>query len=317
MDTHTSLSHPAPAHIPLRSRLSWISDHLLAIAFLSPTMLLLLFITIFPLIWSLYLSFTKYSIIKDANTGPTWIGVANYSALLADEKLWSRFGVTASFVVPTVLIELLVGFGIAMLLNRAFVGRGLITTLILIPMMLSTVVVALFWRYMLQGDIGIFNYLIRDVLGFAPVLWLTDQRTALWSLVLVDMWQWTPFMMLISLAGLSAVPQYLYEAAEVDRASAWFRFWNITLPIISPLLLIAVLFRFMDCYKLFDLAWVLTGGGPGESTKMLTLYLYRLAFGEFNTGQSSAVGYLMLVVVIALANILIRVLNKLKSDAHA
>jgi len=300
-----------------RPRFSWISDRVLATMFLSPTMLLLLFITIFPLIWSLYLSFTKYSVISDANSGPLWIGFKNYGNILTDENLWSRFRVTASFVVPTVVIEMLFGFGIALLLNRHFKGRGLISTLILIPMMLTPVVVGLFWRFMLQGDIGVVNYFIRDVFGFKAVLWLTDQNTAVWSLVLVDVWQWTPFIVLISLAGLSAVPSYLYEAADVDRASGWFKFRNITLPIVSPLLLIALLFRLMDTYKLFDLAWVLTGGGPGEATKVLPLFLYKLAFGDFNTGKSSAIGYVMLVVVIALANILIRVLNQLKSGANA
>ncbi len=315
-DQTLTVSSAPVATSRLRPRFRWLSDRLLATIFLSPTMLLLIFITVFPLVWSLYLSFTKYSVIKDAATGPNWIGIGNYANLLVDEEFWTRFGVSASFVMPAVLIELLLGFGIAMLLNRSFKGRGLITTLILIPMMLTPVVVGLFWRFMLQGDIGVVNYFIRDVFGLKPVLWLTDQNVAMWAIVLVDVWQWTPFIILISLAGLSAVPKYLYEAAEVDRASAWFKFRNITLPIVSPLLLIAVLFRVMDTYKLFDLAWVLTGGQP-TNTKVLPIYLERLAFGNFDTGLSSAIGYVMLIVVIALANILIRVLNQLKQGSNA
>jgi multiple sugar transport system permease protein len=276
-------------------------------------MILLLFITIFPLIWSLYLSFTQYSVIRDTTTGPQWVGFQNYSEILSDEKVWTRFTLSASFVVPAVALEFFLGFGIALLLNRSFRGRGIITTAILIPMMLTPVVVGLFWRFMLQADIGIINYFIRDVLGLKPVLWLTDSRSAMAALILVDAWQWTPFMMLISLAGLSAVPKYLYEAADVDRASAWFKFWHITLPLISPLLIIAVLFRLMDTYKLFDLAWVLTGGGPGESTKVLPLYLYKVAFGDFDTGRASAIGYTMLIVIIALANLLVRMLNRVKA----
>lgn len=281
--------------------------------FLTPTMLLLLLIAIFPLIWSLYLSFTKYSVIQDVN-GPTWIGLKNYERLLDDPEIWRRFNTTAGFVIPAVGMELLIGFGLAMLLNRKFAGRGALMTMMLIPMMLSPLVVALFWGYMFRPDAGILNAWSRDLLGFPSILWLTDLNTAMWALVLVDVWQWTPFVMLISLAGLSAVPKYLYEAADVDRASGWFKFRNITLPLVTPLLLIAVLFRTMDAYKMFDQAYALTGGGPGRATQVLSISLYQMAFRDFNTGKGSALGYIMLVVIIALANLLIRVLNGLKSE---
>jgi len=301
----------------LRPRFVWLTDRRLATIFLTPTMLLLLLIAIFPLIWSLYLSFTQYSVIQDAASGPKWVGLRNYAQLLADRNVWSRFALTASFVVPAVGIELVLGFALAMLLNRNFRGRGGLMTLMLIPMMLSPVVVALFWYFMMRADTGVLNYFIRDVLHLSEkgVFWLTDLKVAMWSVVLVDVWMWTPFMMLISLAGLSAVPKYLYEAADVDRASAWFKFRHITLPIIAPLILIGVLFRTMDSYKLFDTVYVLTGGGPGRATQVLSVYLYQLAFREFNTGKGSALGYIMLIVIIALANLLIRVLNGLRAES--
>jgi multiple sugar transport system permease protein len=183
-------------------------------------------------------------------------------------------------------------------------------------MMLSPVVVSLFWRFMLRADTGIVNYYLRDVLNLSEkgVFWLTDQKVVIWSMVLVDVWMWTPFMMLISLAGLSAVPKYLYEAADVDRASGWFKFRHITLPIVSPLILIGVLFRLMDTYKLFDTAYVLTGGGVSRSTQVLSVYVYQLAFRDFDTGKGSALGYIMLIVIIALANLLIRMLNRMRAD---
>lgn len=297
-----------------RARFGWLTDRWLVVGFLSPTMILLLFITVFPLIWSLYLSFTSYSPAHDSSwTAAKWVGLKNYADLLADPQVWARFTVSASFVVPTVALEFLLGFGIALLFNRPFKGRAFITTAILIPMMLSTVVVGLFWRFILQADIGVANYFIHDLLRLQAVHWLTDRTSALVSLVLVDAWQWTPFVFLISLAGLAAVPRYLYEAADVDRASAWFKFRHITLPLISPLLLIAVLFRLMDTYKLFDLVWVLTDGGGSTNTKVLPSYLYEVAFGSFQTGRASAIGYVMLVVIIALANLLIRALNQTKS----
>lgn len=306
----------APQAARLRPRFHWLSDRTLLILFLLPTMALLLAITVFPLIWSLGLSFTQYSVIKSATTTPKFIGLDNYAELLTSDVLWERFTITARFVIPAVAIEFLLGFGLALLLNRNFKGRGLIMTLMLVPMMLSPLVVALFWRFMYQADIGVLNYLIRDVLHLPSVRWLTSTSTAMWSIVLVDVWQWTPFIMLIALAGLSAVPKYLYEAAEVDRASAWFKFRNITLPLVTPLLLIALLFRLMDTYRLFDTAYALTGGSPGHSTELLSLWLYQIAFREFDTGRGSAIGYIMLVVIIALANMLLRVLNQTRQQTQ-
>jgi len=298
----------------LRPRFAWLSDRALTVSFLTPTMLLLLAIAIFPLIWSLYLSFTKYSVINDAATGPVWIDIKNYQRLLDDEEVWQRFVTTARFVLPAVAIEMLLGFELALLLNRNFKGRGLLMTFMLIPMMLSPLVVALFWGFMYRPDAGVIDYFIRDIFGQPAVLWLTDLKTAMWALVIVDVWQWTPFIMLIALAGLSAVPKYLYEAADVDRASGWFKFRHITLPLVTPLLIIALLFRVMDAYKMFDQAYALTGGGPGDSTQVLSIYLYQMAFRTFNTGKGSALGYIMLVVIIALANLLIRFLNRQKGE---
>jgi multiple sugar transport system permease protein len=302
----------------VRPRFNRVSDRWIAFGFLTPTMLLLLFITVFPLIWSLYLSFTEWSVTRNALTAPIWVGTNNYVELLTNtrigERTWERFIVTGQFVVPAVALELLLGFGVAMLLNRKFAGRGALMTLLLIPMMLSPVVVALFWRFMMQGT-GILNY-VATSLGSEPIGWLTDRSTVIWSLVLVDVWMWTPFVMLIALAGLSAVPKYLYEAAEVDRASAWFRFRHITLPMVMPLLLIALIFRVIDAYKLFDQAFVLlgAGGGPGRAAQTAALWVYEVAFSNFDTGMGSALGYIMLVVIIALANIFIRVLNNLKAE---
>jgi multiple sugar transport system permease protein len=302
-----------------RPRFSWLTDRWIAVSFLTPTLLLMLFITVFPLVWSLYLSFTEWSVTRDATTAPEWIGTENYVELLGDsrdgERTWERFVITGQFVVPAVTIELVLGFGVAMLLNRRFAGRGVLMTMLLIPMMLSPVIVALFWKFMMEGT-GVLNYFISDIFGLSPVGWRTDRDTVIWSLILVDVWMWTPFMMLISLAGLSAVPKYLYEAAAVDRAGAWFRFRHITLPMVMPLLLIAIIFRTMDAYKLFDQAFVLLGqqGGPGRAGQTAALWVYEVAFSEFDTGLGSALGYIMLLVIVALANIFIRTLNNLKAE---
>ena len=308
----------------LRVRFRWLTDNRMSFLFLFPTILLLLFIAIFPLIWSLRLSFTDWSVISDVGKTPEPVGFHSYGTALglgetSTEKrtgveVVERFAITGQFVLPAVVVELLLGFGLAMLLNRNFFGRGLVMILMLIPMMLTPVIVALYWKYMLRTDIGVINYFIHDVFGGPRIDWLNQIKIAIWALVLADVWMWTPFMMLISLAGLSAVPKYLYEAADVDQASAWFKFRHITLPLVTPLLLIAVLFRTMDAYRLFDQAWVLTGGGPGSSTEVMSFYLYLVAFKDFDTGLASAIGYIMLIVIIALASLLIQKINQITAE---
>src|SRR5689334_19603790 len=241
-------------------------------------MAVLIFIGVFPLIWSLYLSFTRYSVAK--NVAPVWIGLQNYQRVLGNEDIWRVFVTTAKYVVMAVGAEFLLGFGIALLLNRAFPGRGLLTTILLLPMMLSPVIAASFWKLMYEPQWGALNYYIK-ALGFPAVEWLANQKISLISLAIVDVWQWTPFMLLISLAGLSAVPRYLYEAAEVDQASGWFKFTNITLPLVWPLLLIALIFRTMDAVRVFEYPRIMTA--DAQATQTIATTLYHLAFPEFNT----------------------------------
>lgn len=309
--SNNSISSQSSTDGGLRPKFSFLTDGRLAVLFVSPTLLILLFIAIYPLIWSLTASFTDRTLNR--NQEVNGVGIENYSELMTEDRPWERFVVTGQIVVPSVIIQTVLGFGIAMLLNRKFTGRGVLMTMMLIPMMLSPVVVALFWRFMMQGD-GILNYYISDVLGLESILWLADRSVIPWSVVLVDVWMWTPFMMLISLAGLSAVPKYLYEAAEVDRAGGWFRFRHITLPIVAPLLIIGIIFRVMDAYRMIDIIFVLVGdrGGVGRAAQTAGLYVYDVAFKQQETALGSAYGYIMLVVIIALANLLIRQLNSMK-----
>jgi multiple sugar transport system permease protein len=291
-------------------RLNTLSDAALKRLFLWPTLILLIAFNIFPLLYSLYLSFTDYSAI--ANRAPQWIGLQNYRDILNDRQLWTYFRNTGRYVVLSVVLETLVGFGLALLLRRKFWGSGIITTLILIPMMCSPVVVGLFWKMMFNPGYGIFNYLLGFPAGRGPD-WLSSPKLAMWAVIIVDVWMWAPYVMLLCLAGLSAIPDYLYEAAEIDRASGLYTFWRITLPQVAPMLLIAVLFRTIEAFKTFDLVMGLTGGGPGDTTELVAVDLYRLAFlGQFNTGKSSALAYIVLVIITGVSNIYVRYLNKLK-----
>jgi multiple sugar transport system permease protein len=286
-----------------------LSDRGLAVLFTSPALLLLLAMSVFPLLYALYLSFTDYSATRG---GPAnLVGFGNYVAILTSPAVHIRAITTLVYVVAAVGLQTVLGFGIAYLISRRTRGRGALTTLFLTPMMLSPIVVGLFWKFMLDAQFGVINSMLGS-LGLGQVEWLTRQRTALLSLV--DTWQWTPFVMLIALAGLTAVPKYLYEAASIDRASEWFRFRYITLPLVWPLLLIAVMFRAIEAFRLFDLVYILTSGGPGVSTETLSFHVYKVAFLGFNTGTASAYGILMVLVVIVLAQIYLRYLNKLKES---
>jgi len=282
-----------------------------------PTLILLVVMNIFPLLWSLILSFSKYSAI--GSQSPDFIGTRNYSRIFSDPNIWRYFTTTAYFVVLAVAAQFTIGFGLALLLNREFKGKGVVTTLMLIPMMLSPVVVGLFWRFILDSSWGLMNYLLSLLPGVPDtarsIIWLTRPKMALLSLVIIDTWMWSPFMMLLSLAGLSAVPKYLYEAAEIDRASTWFKFRHITLPLVAPLLLIALLFRTMDAFKLFDLVYITTEGGPGTATETVSMQLYRQAFRNWNTGESCALAYILLIIIIPLSSIYIKYLNKAKGSS--
>jgi multiple sugar transport system permease protein len=296
---------------PLASGRRHMSDGTLVRLFIIPTLILLILWNVFPLFYSLYLSFTRYSAID--NKPPDWRGTQNYVNILKDKNLWESFATTGRFALLSVGIQTVLGFGLAMLLRQKFRGSGIVTTLILVPMMLSPVVVGMFWKNIYNPGFGIFNYLLdpsnprlaNDMLG--------NRATTMWSAVIVDVWMWTPFVMLLCLSGLSAIPDYLYEAAAIDRASSWFQFHRITLPQVAPLLLIAVLFRSIEAIKAFDLIQGLTGGTNGTET--VSIELYKLAFqGQVATGRASALAYVVLVIVICISNVYVRYLNKARED---
>ena len=302
------MSNGKSAEMIIRQR--GLSDVAIKRMFILPTIALLICINIFPLIWSLGLSFADYSAVKPRIEGvnPNWIGGRNYRDVLMDPHIWEYFTITARYVIMAVAGEFLIGFGIALLLNRDFKAKGLVTTLILLPMMMSMSIVGMFWRLLYNPGWGIIN----SMLGLGDFVWLANPKMALIAVAITDIWMWSPFTMLLALAGLSAIPQYLYEAAEIDRASWWFKFRKITLPLVAPLLFIALIFRTMEAFKMFDIAFVMTGGGPGTATELIAINLYRLAFAQWNTGKASAFAYIILIMIIAITNIYIKYLNRAK-----
>ncbi|ESW82738.1 ABC transporter permease [Mesorhizobium sp. LSJC285A00] len=280
-----------------------LSDMSIRNLFIIPTILFLIVFNIFPLIYSLGYSFTDFR--ASTNAPANFVGLQNYRDLLNDPYVWSNFAITAKYVIISVAGQLLVGFGVAMLLNRDIPLKGLITTLLLLPMMLSMAVVGLFWKLLYDPSWGVINY----ALGLGNFEWLADPKMALYAVALTDIWMWSPFVMLLSLAGLSAVPKHLYEAAAIDRAGPFYTFFRITLPLVAPILMIAVIFRTMEAFKTFDLAYILTSQPTAE---LISIRLYKMAFQEWQTGRSCALAYIVLIMVLAITNIYVKYLNKVK-----
>ena len=280
-----------------------LSDLSIRNLFIIPTIAFLIVFNIFPLIYSLGYSFTDFQ--ASSNAPANFVGLQNYRDLLNDDHVWNNFSVTAQYVLLSVGGQVLLGFGVALLLNRAMPFKGLFTTLLLLPMMMSPVVVGLFWELLYSPSWGIINY----ALGLGDFAWLSDPDVALYAIALTDIWMWSPFVMLLCLAGLSAIPQHLYEAAAIDRAGRWFTFTRITLPLVAPLLLIAIIFRTMEAFKTFDLAFIMSSQ---ETTELIAIKLYRLAFQEWQTGPSCALAYMVLIMVLAITNIYVKYLNRAK-----
>jgi multiple sugar transport system permease protein len=310
------LANRAAASTPptVARKIRGLSDRAIAWAFIAPTMLLLLAINIFPLIWTIRLSFTNYRANRP-NAEVESVGIQNYARILTDEDTWLAMQATAHFVFWTILLQTVIGFALAYLIDRKFRGHAFWTTIILIPMMLSPAVVGNFWRFLYQPQIGLFNYIVSFFTGMPPSSFemLGTVDLAPWSIIIVDTWMWTPYVMLICLAGLRSIPDYIYEAAEVDRASAWRQFWTITVPMAAPFIMLAVLFRGIENFKMFDMVNLLTGGGPGSTTEVASITLKREAFEKWRTGFSSAFAIILFVAVFGLANIYVKALNRVKS----
>jgi len=243
------------------------------------------------------------------------VGIDHYQSILGDPDIWAAMQATAHFVFWTIVLQTLLGFALAYLIDRKFRGHALWTTIILIPMMLSPAVVGNFWRFLYQPQIGLFNYLVAFVSGVPPSSFemIGSVKLAPWSIILVDTWMWTPYVALIILAGLRSIPDYIYEAAEVDRASKWRQFWSITLPMVLPFIMLAVLFRGIENFKMFDMVNLLTNGGPGSTTEVASITLKREAFEKWRTGYSSAFAIILFVTVFGLANIYVKALNRVKN----
>jgi len=279
----------------------------LKFGFVGPTLLFLVALNLFPLCYNVVLGFTDAALSQDDYR---FVGAKNYGVIfeaVTNPKFGDALRTTGFFVMVAVTVELLLGFCLALALRSKFPGKTWLLTALLVPMMLSPAVMGLFWNLILSAHNGILNQALGSV-GLPEPHWLTDPKVKLVAVLLVDIWMWTPYMLLVALAGLNAIPSYIYEAAEVDRASTWTVFRRITLPLCAPLLFLAVLFRTTDALKQFDLVMALTGPNDA-STQTLSALLYQITFANQKVGLGSAYACVVLVVVMALASVFTRYLD--------
>ena len=274
---------------------AWLDRHMKWILF-GPAVLVMAAIFLYPLAYAFNLSLHDWSFFT--LNDPPFVGLRNYGNTLRDLELWSALGKTGIFVGIGLILQFSIGMALALGVDKLGRQGGLLTTLLVMPMMVTPVVVGLGWKFILDYNFGIFNY-VRTVLGLQPVAVLSSSRWALLTMTLVDTWQWTPFIFLVLLAGLRSLPHEPYEAAIVDGAGPWHIFSRITVPLLKPVLVVALVMRMAGAAKVFDHIFVLTGGGPGTATEVVSLHLYRKAFQSYEMGYASAVA-LLLTLLIAL-----------------
>jgi multiple sugar transport system permease protein len=290
------------------SALTRFIDRRQAFAYPAPAVATLFLIVIIPIVFNLTLAFNKWTIGLGQ---PRFIGFGNFLELLSDERVFNGVKVMIYFSGLSLSLEMILGLLIAVYFNRQFKGSEIVQAIYILPFAATPVAVALIWRIMLNPEIGVLNYLLRSV-GLPGSLWVSSPQTVIPALVMVDVWKWTPMITLIVLAGLKSLPHEPYEAARVDGASPLQIFWYITLPLIRPVLIAALMLRSLDNLKEFDIIYTVTQGGPGISSETLYLYSYMVGFNFFKAGYGSA----LMVVVFLIVLVFNVVMNRMRLSAQ-
>ena len=283
-----------------------------SIFLLLPTILVYSAVFAVPLGYVLFMSTLKWNIVSFVKEP---YGLSNYLDVLRDRNFWSALRVTFVYTISAVLIELVLGFLIALILNLKTRGGGVVRSVLLLPMVIAPILVALAWRTLFNPDYGLLNYLL-GLVGVQGSLWTSSTRSALASVMIVEAWQWTPYMALILFAGLQTLPIQYYEAARIDGASSWQALTRITLPLMRTVAGVAVIFRTMGAFRSYDLIYGLTNGGPGNVTTNASLFAYRVAFEEGYVGKGAAICVLLLVVIIVICTFLARSLGDIWQPAR-
>ena len=273
-------------------------------AMVAPSVVLIVSLTIFPILYLLWISLLDWDLQR---AGRAFVGLANYAGALQDRRMWEALAHTLLIMVVAVTAELVLGLVLAEVLAGPLPGKRVVIPLLILPVIMSPIVAGYGWRMLWDTQYGPINQLLGWLLGRPVTLvWLINSKTVYFSLIVTEVWQWTPFMFLALLAGLVAISPEIHEAAAIDGAGRWQRFWQITLPLIRPLMLVALLIRALDVFKIFDTVFSLTFGGPGTFTETITLYVYLLGFRNFRLGYTAAMAVLVLALVSLATTALLR-----------
>jgi multiple sugar transport system permease protein len=309
--TSSTAKLTAPPTRPRRGGRPRISrDKLTAWLFITPALLIVFGLVFLPIVRALWMSLHTID-LKRPGIGQPFVGLANYVDILGDPYFQDSLVRTVYFMVASIAIEMVLGVLVALLLNKPFRGRGLLRALILVPWALPITIDAAMWKWILNANYGALNSLLWQlglISSYRP--WLSDAHSAMLCVIGADVWKVTPLVVLLTLAALQTIPPTLYEAAVVDGANRWRSFWRITLPLITPTLVIVLLIRSMDAFRVFDIIYIMTSGGPADSTKVLSYYTYLEAFSYLRFGRAAALSYLMTLFVGVLAFVYIKLLNR-------
>jgi multiple sugar transport system permease protein len=301
-----------PARRPIAGVARWFAQAIpFHYAALLPALLATLAVIIVPLLFSFGVSFYHYVLTEPRNI--YFDGFVNFARAFRDPTFADSLRTTVIYGVGSVTVELVLGMLFALVVQGLTRGQGILRTAMLVPMFITPAVVAFMWRFILHGDLGIMNYLLRSV-GLPGPVWLGTPILALVSVMLVDIWRNTPFMFLVYLAGMQSLPTELYEAAAVDGATPWQQFLRVTLPMLKPLILVSLIIRGMDALREFDTIFIMTGGGPGNATETIALATYRYSFRNYDMGLGSAVSYVIFGVVFLLSLVFVRQMQKSRAD---
>ena len=271
-----------------------------------PVVVFVLCIAIFPLVFSIYMAFSKWT----PGSGLAFIGLQNFKFIFNDARFFHAIGLSFAYVAILVVLELTIGTFLALLLQKEIRGKNFFRVSYMLPMLLSPVAISYVWKMIFDFKEGPANYFL-SWFGIPPIEWLSGNLTAVLCLIIVDVWQWTPFMTLTILAAFEALPEELFEAAVVDGGSPLMIFQKITLPLAMPVIITVVLLRTIDAFKVFDTVYILTGGGPGTATEMLNFYIYLKGFRAFDLGYGTAMSWLQLILIIAMFMYVIKSLKRI------
>jgi ABC-type sugar transport system permease subunit len=284
-------------------------ERTLAVALVVPTLVVVFGLTVYPVFYAFWLSLHQRNLIKARNATP-FIGLANYADVIADPYFWDSTRVTLYFTVISLVVQVVLGLGMALVLNERFVGRGLVRALILIPWAIPTIVNGVLWQWIYNANYGALNGLLLQIgLIDKPQLWLGQPTRALNMIILADTWKVLPFYAVMFLAALQTIPSELYESAKVDGANAWWRLVHVTLPFLKPMLVVVLVLRTLQTFRVFDVIYILTQGGPAGGTRVISFYAYEVSFLNLNFGYGAAISFAIGVITLALALGYIRLLR--------